>query len=89
MQSLSNTRNNDPSVRPCGATLLGNMQSTQTSRRASNVMMICWGLEKSDRHGSTNEWASDVVEDEESPVLNGELLVASNATWKASGKVRR
>jgi len=53
--------------------------------------MICWGLEKSDRSSmATNDkWAGDDVEDEESPVLTDESLVASKATWKTSGKVRR
>lgn len=42
-------------------------------------MMISWGLEKSDRSSmSTNsKWASEIVEDEEIPVLNGESSVIS------------
>lgn len=54
-------------------------------------MMISWGLEKSDRSSmsTNNKWASEIVEDEEIPVLNGESSVASKAMWKTSGKVRR
>ena len=38
---------------------------------------------------TNNKWAGDDVEDEEIPVLTDESLVASKATWKTSGKVRR
>lgn len=61
------------------------------TNQPNDLIMICWGLEKSDRSSmaTNNKWAGDDVEDEESPVLTDESLVASKATWKTSGKVRR